>query len=100
MYETYVRLVNTYAIKTKDENAQTKRQLRTTDMRTLKNISGYTLYDHKRNGEIRKICGNQDVVGWARTRRRQWGDHVDRMPENRPTKIAKTEKSITPRLPG
>ncbi|XP_045482792.1 uncharacterized protein LOC123686601 [Harmonia axyridis] len=90
----------TYGIETRAENAQTKRQLRTTEMRVLRSITGYTLYDHKRSEEIREICGLQDVVRWARIRRRHWRDHVDRMPDNRLPKIAKTEKPNTSRLPG
>ena len=31
-------------------------------MRTLRSITGYTLYDHKRSEKIRESCEMQDVV--------------------------------------
>ncbi|XP_045462511.1 uncharacterized protein LOC123672460 [Harmonia axyridis] len=100
IYKTCVRPIMTYGIETRAENAETKRQLRTTEMRVLRHIAGYSLLDHKRNEEIRDICGIQDVVRWARIRRRNWRDHVDRMPDNRLPKIAKTKRPNTARLPG
>lgn len=100
IYKTCVRPVMTYAIETRAENTITKRLLRTTEMRTLRSIAGYTLYDQKRSEEIREICEIQDVVRWARNRRREWRDHVNRMPDDRLAKIVKDKRPNTPRPPG
>jgi len=48
-----LRPVMTYATKTRPENTTTKRLLRTTEMRTLRSITGHTLFDRKRNEEIK-----------------------------------------------
>ncbi|XP_044760217.1 uncharacterized protein LOC123317675 [Coccinella septempunctata] len=100
IYKTCVRPVMTYAIETRAENTATKRLLRTTEMRALRSIAGYALLDRKRNEEIREICDIQDVVRWARKRRRAWRDHVDRMSDERLAKIAKEERPNTSRPPG
>lgn len=100
IYKTCVRPVLTYAVETRAENTITKRLLRTAEMRILRSIAGYTLFDHKRNEEIREICDIQDVVRWARNRRREWRDHVDRMSDDRLAKIAKEKKPNTSRPPG
>ena len=65
IYKTCVRPIMTYAIDTRAENTITKSLVRTTEIRNLKSITGYTLYDHKRSEEIRKTCEIQDVVRWA-----------------------------------
>lgn len=100
IYKTCVRPIMTYAIETRAENTTTKRLLRTTEMRTLRSMSGFTLLDRKRNEEVREMCEVQDVVRWARGRRREWRDHVNRMPNDRLAKIAKDKKPNTPRPPG
>lgn len=69
-------------------------------MRTLRSITGYTLYDRKRSEDIIETCEVQDVVRWARNRRREWRDHVDRMPNDRLAKTAKEKRPNTPRPPG
>ncbi|XP_045462678.1 uncharacterized protein LOC123672567 [Harmonia axyridis] len=98
--KTCVRPVMTYAVETRAENTVTKRLLRTTEMRALRSIAGYTLLNRKRNEEIREISDIQDVVRWARKRRRAWRDHVDRMSDDRLAKIAQEEKPNTSRPPG
>lgn len=100
IYKTCVRPIMTYAIETRAENTTTKRLLRSTEMRTLRSITGYTLLDHKRSEEIREICEVQDIVRWSRNRRRGWRDHVSRMPNDRLVKIAREKRPNTPRPPG
>ena len=79
IYKTCVRPIMTYAIETRAENATKKRLLRTTEMITLRGITGCRLRDHIRSNDIKTQCGILDVVRWGRIRRRKWRDHVDRM---------------------
>ncbi|XP_044753795.1 uncharacterized protein LOC123313132 [Coccinella septempunctata] len=89
IYKTCVRPVLTYAIETRADNKKTKNIIRTTEVKILRNISGYTLRDRKRNTDIRHECQVEDIVRWGRTRRRAWNDHVDRMTTGRLAKIAR-----------
>ena len=87
-----------YAIETRAENATTKRLLRTTEMRTLREITGCSLRDHIRSNDIRTQCGILDVMRWGLLKRREWRDHVDRMDNMRIPRIAKegTPRSKSP----
>ncbi|XP_045465000.1 uncharacterized protein LOC123674152 [Harmonia axyridis] len=89
IYKTCVRPVLTYATETRADNQKTKNIIRTTEMKILRNISGYTLRDRKRNTDIRHECQVEDIVRWGRKRRRAWNDHVDRMTTGRLAKIAR-----------
>mgnify|MGYP006948248671 FL=1 len=100
LYKTCVRPVMTYAIETRAETAATKKLLRTTEMKTLRSIAGYTLRDRKRNELIREQCNIQDIVRWSRQRRREWRDHVNRMDDEKLAKIAMSEKPNTLRQSG
>ena len=100
IYKACVRPTLTYAIETRAETSKTKALARTTELKTLRSILGVSLFDHIRNEEIRQRCGVQDIVRWARVRRRQWRDHVDRMSETRMVKQAGTKIPYTKRPPG
>jgi hypothetical protein len=76
IYKTCVRPIMTYGIESRADTVRTKNLLRTSEMKTLRNISGKTLRDRVRNTEIRRICEVEDVVRWGRQRRRFWNDHV------------------------
>ena len=93
IYKTCVRHIMTYVIKTRAENATTKRLLRITKMITLRGITGCSLRDHIKSNDIRTQCGILDVVRWGRIRRREWRDHVDRMDNIRIPKIGTLEKA-------
>ena len=66
IYKTCVRPIMTYAIETRAEKTSTKQLLRTTEMRTLRSIAGYSLRDKQRNEEIRNQCGIEDIVRWVK----------------------------------
>ncbi|KAH1028549.1 hypothetical protein HUJ05_001896 [Dendroctonus ponderosae] len=61
-------------IETRADNKRTKSILKTTEMKILRTISGYTLRDRKRNIAIRDECQTQNIVKWGRKRRRYWND--------------------------
>lgn len=100
IYKTCVRPVMTYAAETRPDSAVTKRQMRTTEMKTLRAISGYTLWDRQTNAHIREKCGVGDVVRWVRGRRRAWNEHVNRMADTRLAKIARNGTPIGKRPSG
>ncbi|XP_044760904.1 uncharacterized protein LOC123318360 [Coccinella septempunctata] len=89
IYKTCVRPIMTYAIETRADNKRTKSILRTTEMKILRTISGYTLRDRKRNTAILEECQVQDIVKWGRARRRYWNNHNSRMNAERIAKIAR-----------
>ncbi|XP_044754993.1 uncharacterized protein LOC123313947 [Coccinella septempunctata] len=89
IYKTCVRPIMTYAIETRADNKRTKSILRTTEMKILITISGYTLRDRKRNTAILEECQIQDIVKWGKARRRYWNNHVSRMNTGRIAKIAR-----------
>ncbi|XP_055372045.1 uncharacterized protein LOC129606020 [Condylostylus longicornis] len=92
IYKTCVRPILTYAAESRSDTSKTKQLLRTTEMKTLRQICGYTLRDKKRSTDIREECNIQDIVRWTRDRRRYWRDHVNRMGDNRLAKITMTSK--------
>lgn len=97
IYKTCVRPILSYAVETRAETTTTKRLLRTTEMRTLRSITGYTLRDRQRSEEIRNKCNTEDIVRWSRMRRREWNNHVERMSDDRLAKIARKERPNTTR---
>ncbi|XP_045463721.1 uncharacterized protein LOC123673284 [Harmonia axyridis] len=90
--DTSIRSILTYAAETRSETAETKRKMRTTEMKVLRTIRGITLRDRIRNTDTLRELGVQDVVRWVKERRRFWRDHVDQMGPDRIAKWAKTQK--------
>lgn len=97
IYKTCVRPILTYATETRAETKRTQQMMTTVEMRILRSISGYSLYDRKTNEEIRNKCGIQDVTKWVKKRRKEWRDHTLRMQNDRLPKIAMKEKPDTTR---
>ncbi|KAJ4441021.1 hypothetical protein ANN_10870 [Periplaneta americana] len=87
----------TYATETTAETKRTQQMMTTVEMRILRSISGYSLYDRKTNEEIRNKCGILDVTKWVKKRRKEWRDHTLRMQNDRLPKIAMKEKPDTTR---
>nr|XP_018912057.1 PREDICTED: uncharacterized protein LOC109040537 [Bemisia tabaci] len=100
VYKTIARPVLTFATETRAETKRTKQQFRTVEMKVLRKIAGFTLWDHQTNESIRDACNVQDVAKWTRMRRKMWSEHVDRMDEERLAKVCMTGQPIGKRLPG
>ena len=77
----------TYASETRAETAGTQQPLRTTEMKIIRAVHGKTIGDKIRSDQLRQLSGIRDIIKWANVRRREWGDHVDRMGENRLAKL-------------
>lgn len=63
----------------------TKGQLRRIEaakMRLLRPLAGYTLYDHKRNSDIRTELNITAITDTIESYRNNWYEHVLRMPNN------------------
>lgn len=87
----------TYEAEVRADSVTTKRQLRTIEMKTLKTIAGYLLWDRQTNKYVRERYGVEDVVQWARRKMREWNEYISRMPDTRLAKIVrdKTGRSKT-----
>lgn len=95
IYKTCVRPILIYAAEIRAKTAKTEQIIRTTEMKTLRQIANLSLRDRVRSETIRERCQIQDVLRWARSRRRYWRDHVGKMGEERLAKIAKSQKPET-----
>jgi len=87
--ETILKIYNTLVLPTFlywSENwtltALQRRRIEVAEMKLLRPLAGYTLYDHKTNEYIRRelrITGILDKIGEYR---RNWLSHLQRMPQN------------------
>jgi hypothetical protein len=91
IYKTNVRPVLTYASETRAETTNTQ-QLRTTEMKTIRAIHGKTLKNKIRSDQLRQLSGIQDIIKWAKVRRKECDTHVERMEDNRLAKIARDNR--------
>lgn len=55
-YKTYNRPISTDAVQIRADSSIRKRVLRTTEIKVLNLVTGYTLMDRRRNYEIPEIC--------------------------------------------
>lgn len=100
IYKTIVRPVLTYAAETRAETQRTKQQFRTLEMKVLRKIAGFTMWDRQQNAYVRDVCEVQDVAKWTRDRRRNWFEHVDRMDGERLAKVCMMGRPQGRRMPG
>ena len=100
IYRTIVRPVMTYAADTRAETSKTKQLLRTTEMNTLRTITGRTRRDRVRNSEIRRQCAIEDVIRFNKRRKKEWNNHITRAEDNRLIKIVRDSIPNGKRNPG
>lgn len=53
-----------------------------------------------RDHNIRQICDVQEIIKWSRTRRKEWKQLIQRMPDGRIAKSVMTGIPSTTRPPG
>ena len=92
IYKTIVRPVLTYASETRAETTYTQQLLRTIEMKTIRATHGKTLRDKIRSDQLRQLSGIQDIIKWVNVQRKEWDAHVERMEDNRLTKIARDNR--------
>lgn len=66
----------TYAAGTRADTKKTKSMIRTTEMQTLRAITGHTLRGRIPSAMIRKTCDVKDIVCWVRQRKREWNNYI------------------------
>ena len=82
-YKTTAVLMLTYACENWTLNRSNRRRIETAEMKFLRSVAGYTLYDKEHNEDIRtelKIFNVKDRINDTRT---NWLEHTERMPKNR-----------------
>ena len=83
IYNTLVLPTFLYGSENQTLTALQRRRIEAAEMKLLKPLAGYTLYDHKTNDYIRRelrISGTLDKMDECR---RNWLSHLQRMPQNR-----------------
>ena len=83
VFRTMVMSVLLYGAETWPVTQHDVRQLKTFQMRCLRDIVGVTLWDMRRNADILEETGELPVEVQLRQRRLQWLGHVQRMPDHR-----------------
>ena len=85
--ETVLKLYNTLILPTflyGSENwtmtASQRRRIEAAEMKLLRPLAGYTLYDHKTNNAIRKELRITNILDKIDEYRKKWLVHIQRMP--------------------
>jgi len=60
-----------------------RRRIEAAEMKLLRPLAGYTLYDHKTNDYIRRELGITGILDKIDEYRRNWLLHLERMSQNR-----------------
>ena len=60
-----------------------RRRIEVTEMKLLRPLAGYTLYDHKTNDYICRKLWITGILEKIDEYRRNWLSHLQRMPQNR-----------------
>jgi len=88
--ETILKIYNTLVLPTflyGSENftltALQRRRIETAEMKLLRPLAGYTLYDHKANHSVRRELQTECIIDKIDEYRRYWLLHLQRMPLNR-----------------
>jgi len=88
--ETILEIYNTLVLPThlyESENwtltASQRRRIEAAEMKLLRPLAGYTLYDHKTNEHIRREIQITGIIDKIDEYRRNWLQHLQRMPQNR-----------------
>jgi hypothetical protein len=88
--KTILKLYNTLVLPTflyGSENwtltASQRRKIEAAEMKLLRPLAGYALYDHKTNDSIRRELRTENILDKIDEYRRNWLLHLQRMPQNR-----------------
>jgi hypothetical protein len=88
--ETILKLYNTLVLRTflcGSENwtltASKRRRIEAAEIKLLRPLAGYALYDHKTNDSIRRELQTDSIIDKIDEYRRNWLLHLQRMPQNR-----------------
>jgi len=83
MYNTLVLPTFLYGSENWTLTASQRRRIEAAEMKVLRPLAGYTLYDHKTNYYIRNELRITVILDKIDEYRRNWLLHLQRMPQNR-----------------
>ena len=83
MYNPPVLPTFLYASENWTLTALQRRRIEAAEMKLLRPLAGYTLYDHKTNDYIRRELRIAGILDKTDGYRRNWLSHLQRMPQNR-----------------
>jgi len=88
--ETFLKIYKTLVLPTflyGSENwtltALQRRRIEEAEMKLLRPLAGYTIYDHKTNDSVRRELQTECILDKIDEYRRNWFLHLQRMPPNR-----------------
>jgi hypothetical protein len=82
-YNTLVMPTFLYGSEKWTLTALQRRRIEATEMKLLRPLAGYTLYDHKTNVSVRRELQTECILDKIDRYRRYWLLHLQRMPPNR-----------------
>ena len=83
IYNTLVLPIILYGSENWTLTALQRRRIEAAEMKLLRPVAGYTLYDHKTNDYIRRELRITGILDKIDEYRRNWLSHLQRMPQNR-----------------
>jgi len=83
MYNTLVLPTFLYGSENWTLTASQRRRIEAAEMKLLRPLAGYTLYDHKTNDSVRRELQTEYILDKIDEYRRNWLLHLQRMPPNR-----------------
>jgi len=86
--ETILKIYNTIVLPiflygSENWTALQRRKIKAAEMKLLRYLAGYNLYDHKTNDYIRRELRITGILDKLDEYRRNWLSHLQRMPQNR-----------------
>jgi len=82
-YATLVLPALLYGSENWTQTVSKRRRIEAAEMKLLRPLAGYILYDHKTNDYIRSELQITDILDKIDEYRRNWLSHLQRMPQNR-----------------
>ena len=82
IYNTLVLPTFLYGLENWTQTASQRRRIDAAEMKLLRPLAGYTLYDHKTNDYIRRELRITGILDKIDEYRRNWLSHLQRMPQN------------------
>jgi len=83
IYNTLVLPTFLYGSQNWTITASQRRRIEAAEMKLLRPLAGYTLYDHETNDYIRHELWITGILDKINEYRRNWFSHLQRMPQNR-----------------
>ena len=83
IYNTLVRSTFLYGSENWTLTASQRRRIVAAEMKLLRPLAGYTLYDHKTNDYICRILQVTGILDEIDEYRRNWFQHLQRIPQTR-----------------